>query len=87
LEYGIPVNPDNTVVDNVTSAFPAGSKYLGALIFNAHKAWSEASPAYDITYKGDTEAKKFVFKYTAPTGSCVSGQSKTIVIIVTKNMF
>jgi hypothetical protein len=89
--WSYPDDPDNTTSTNVIP-FPAGSKYLGAQIFNARKAWEEASdsssdPEYGITYKGDAEAKKFVFTYTAPSGSCVGTQSKTIVIIVTKNMF
>jgi hypothetical protein len=92
LEFGseltYPVNPNNIVSSNVRLFPSSGSIYSGARIFNAFNAWKEANdPAYDITYKGDTNAKKFVFKYTAPQGSCIEGQSRTVVIVVTENMF
>jgi hypothetical protein len=81
-----PLDPNSVIVNNV-KLYPSGSDYSGAQVFNAHKAWTEASTAYNITYKGDVYAKKFVFTYTAPaTNSCVSLQSKTIVIIVTSTL-
>jgi hypothetical protein len=81
LEY--PVNPDNTVSSNIT-VFPASSKYYGAYIFDAQKAWKEATDQeYNANYRGYSDAKKFIFRYVAPKGSCVENQSKTLVIIVT----
>jgi len=77
-----PLDPNSAIVNNV-NPYPSGSAYSGALIFNAQKAWADASTAYNITYKGDVNAKKFVFQYTPP-GSCVG--TKTIVIIVTSTM-
>jgi hypothetical protein len=77
-----PLDPNSAIVNNV-SIYPSGSAYSGARIFNAQKAWAEANSAYNITYKGDVNAKKFVFQYTPP-GSCVG--TKTIVIIVTSTM-
>ncbi|MDR2027887.1 MAG: hypothetical protein LBQ01_10110, partial [Prevotellaceae bacterium] len=59
--------------------FPASSKYFGAVVFNAQKAYGEADSSYDIIYKG-IPAKKFDFVYTA---SCISGV-KRVVLIVTE---
>jgi hypothetical protein len=76
-----PVNPDNTVSNNVKT-FPTTSKYYGSLIFNAYQAWLNAIHAdYTINYKGDADAKKFKFEYT-PSGNCVT-DIQTLVIIVT----
>jgi uncharacterized repeat protein (TIGR01451 family) len=79
--YDNTLNPDNTLIANVT-LYPTSSRFAGALIFNAAKAWRDAGPAYDMTYNGDNQAKKFVFKYTPPTGSCLT-KTRTIVIIAT----
>jgi hypothetical protein len=79
-KYDVPVNPDNTVSSNVT-VFPAGSQYSGARIFNAFKAFAEASTAYNIIYKG-VSSMKFVFRYTGHVDSCVGSQEKTVVIVV-----
>jgi uncharacterized repeat protein (TIGR01451 family) len=88
-EYGSTVNPDSYL----ESSLPAKVKrpttpsiWAGSLIFDAIAAWTDAPSGYNITYKGDTNAKKFVFRYTPQTGSCI-GQSTTIVIIVTDKMF
>jgi hypothetical protein len=84
--WSYPVNPDNTLSSNVTT-FPASSNYHGAIVFNACKAWKEASnPAYATNYKGDTDAKRFVFRYSA-ADSCIGNFSRDIVIIVTEKMF
>jgi hypothetical protein len=82
FDYSIPVNPDNTVGNNI-NVFPSSSKYAGALVFNAQKAYSEAGSGsgYDITYRG-INAKKFHFQYT---GSCIT-ETKTIVLIVTETI-
>jgi hypothetical protein len=77
LEYGTSINPDNTVSNNV-KVYALSSKYAGAHVFNAQKAYSEAGSSYDYIYQGAT-VKKFEFVYTA---SCISG-SKRVVIIVT----
>jgi hypothetical protein len=80
--YDNTVNPDNTVVSNVKT-YPASSSYNGAIIFDAYQAWVDASnPAYSTPYRGDTNAKMFVFRYTA-TGSCIGNLNKEIVIVVT----
>jgi hypothetical protein len=83
FDYSNPaVNPDNTVSNNVT-VFPSSSKYAGAVVFNAQKAYSEAGSGYgyDITYRG-INAKKFHFQYT---GSCIT-ETKRIVLIVTETI-
>jgi hypothetical protein len=81
-----PVNPENTVSSNV-KVFASNSKYHGAYIFNAQKAWQEAlNSEYDTNYNGYVDAKKFVFRYVAPQGSCVENQSKTFVIVVTEKI-
>jgi uncharacterized repeat protein (TIGR01451 family) len=79
--YDNTLNPDNTVIDN-TLLYPSSSRFAGALVFNAAKAWRDASSAYNISYNGDNQAKKFVFKYTPPAGSCLT-KTRTIVIIAT----
>jgi hypothetical protein len=78
LEYAYPINPDTTVSSYVTEYTPP-SKYAGAYVFNAQKAYNNANGSYDDTYKG-TAVKKFEFRYTGVT--CVTG-SKKIVVIVT----
>jgi hypothetical protein len=71
------VNPDETVSDNVTTSA------LDALIFNGQKAYNEATDSgYNITYKGYTNAKKFVFKYNPSSNSCINNV-QTLVIVIT----
>jgi hypothetical protein len=77
--YDATVNPDNTVSSNVKTVSPS-SLYSDALIFDAYKAWQDAGAAYDVNYKGMTNAKKFTFRYI--TGKCAHNQVKTIVIII-----
>jgi hypothetical protein len=77
LKYDVPVNPDNTVKDNIRKH--SSSEYSGSLTFNAQKAYHEAGASYDITYRG-IAAKKFNFEYT---DSCITG-TKRIVLIVTE---
>jgi hypothetical protein len=81
-----PVNPDNTISSNI-KAIPTSSAYYGALIFDAHQAWTDATDAdYSINYRGDANAKKFVFSYSV-TNSCIGTITKNIVIVVTEKMF
>ncbi|MDR0386091.1 MAG: hypothetical protein LBH60_08440, partial [Prevotellaceae bacterium] len=70
-------NPDNTVANNVR-VFGAPSKYHGALVFDAKKAYSEADAGYDIIYKG-TNAKKFNFLYT---GNCIPYKKRIVLIVI-----
>jgi hypothetical protein len=86
--WDYPVNAGNIVTNNLKI------NSSGAIIFDAYKAWQDATAAinpikiaYSIDYKGDTEAMKFVFRYTAPAGNCIGNTVKTIEIIVTKTMF
>jgi hypothetical protein len=81
-QYDNTVNPDNTVVTNVTT-YPEFSSYHGAIIFDAYQAWMDASSAYTKPYRGDANAKMFIFRYSA-TGSCVGDVNKDIVIVVTE---
>jgi uncharacterized repeat protein (TIGR01451 family) len=75
-----PDDPDNVIADNIrTSSSP--SKYAGATVFKAQKAYAEADSSYGITYRGEA-ATKFEFLYTAT--SCVS-ETKRVVLIVTEN--
>jgi hypothetical protein len=73
----------NIVKDNVKE-FVSPSKYAGAMVFNAQKAYTDADAdaddSYDITYKG-ISAKKFDFEYS---DSCVAGATKRITLIVTE---
>jgi hypothetical protein len=78
-KYASPINPDNTVSDNVTE-YTTPSKYAGAYVFNAQKAYADANTSYDYTYKG-IAGKKFVFLYDNIT--CAGNGSKQIVVIVT----
>jgi hypothetical protein len=84
--WSYPADTKNTISSNIKS-IPASSKYSGAIVFDAHKAWDEATDNnhidYAINYKGDTNAKKFVFRYTV-ADSCVGAISKNIVIVVTE---
>jgi uncharacterized repeat protein (TIGR01451 family) len=85
-EYGSTVNPDNSVVSKVKLP-TTPSIWAGARIFDAIAAWNDiTNPAYSITYKGDTNAKKFNFRYSPQSGSCIIGD-KNFVIIVTDKMF
>jgi hypothetical protein len=70
--WSYPDNDGNTVSDNV-KVYPTSSKYAGARVFNAQKAYSEAGGSYGAT------VKKFEFVYT---GTCING-SKRVVLIVT----
>jgi hypothetical protein len=83
-----PVDPGNTVSSNIRTV-PASSSYYGAEVFDAYQAWKDAQDAvYAINYRGDANARKFVFRYTAPAGdSCIGAVSKDIVIVVTEKMF
>ena len=79
--YDNTLNPDNTVSDNVT-LHPASSRFAGALTLNVAQAWRDAGSAYNMTYNGDNQAKKFVFRYTPASGSCLT-KTRTIVIVAT----
>jgi hypothetical protein len=78
-KYDEEVNPDDTVLSNVTMML-SPSIYSGAVIFNAQKAWNEAGSAYFINYKGVNNARKFTFQYKG--GICAKNLTKTIVLIV-----
>jgi hypothetical protein len=83
-----PFNPGNTVSSNMKTV-PVSSSYYGAEVFDAYQAWKDAQDAvYSINYRGDANAKNFVFRYTAPADdSCIGAVSKDIVIVVTEKMF
>jgi hypothetical protein len=87
--WSYPFDAKNTISSNILS-FPASSKYHGAKVFNAGKAWDEAiannDADYAINYKGDANARKFVFRYSV-AGSCIGAVNKDIVIIVTEHLF
>jgi hypothetical protein len=86
-KYDNSVNPDNMLFSYVKQ-LTASSDYYGALIFNAHQAWEEiTSVGYSLNYKGDENAKKFVFRYSTKTNICVGDINKDITIIVTEKMF
>jgi hypothetical protein len=74
-----PNDPDNIVFNNVKE-FAAPSKYAGAVVFNAQKAYAEANSSYDVSYKG-VSGKAFNFVYTA-SSSCFN-VTKRIVLVVT----
>jgi hypothetical protein len=83
-KYDNTVNPDNTVKSNVRG-FPQSSNYCGALMFDAYQAWADATDAgYAISYRGNANAKKFRFQYSAPN-SCIGNRIQTLVIIITDN--
>jgi hypothetical protein len=72
-------NPDNVVHDNIKE-HTSPSKYEGAIVFNAQKAYNEAGSVYDY---GSATVKKFDFVYTMPSSSCVNG-TKRVTLIVTQ---
>jgi hypothetical protein len=74
-----PKNTNNTVTNNITE-FAAPSKYAGATVFNAQKAYADADSSYDVSYKG-VSGKIFEFVYTA-SPSCFN-VTKRIVLVVT----
>jgi uncharacterized repeat protein (TIGR01451 family) len=76
--WSYPKNANSTVTNNITT-FVSPSKYAGAVVFNAQKAYAEADNSYDISYKG-VASKAFDFVYTA--SSCVN-VTKHIVLVVT----
>jgi uncharacterized repeat protein (TIGR01451 family) len=83
-KYDNTVNPTNEVLSKV-KVLTTPSKYSGALIFDAIAAWNDiATAGYTITYKGDVNAKKFVFEYTPAPTSCI-GETKRLVIVVSDN--
>jgi hypothetical protein len=82
---GDPLNPDGAL-DPYIKTFPTSSSYEGALIFDAYKAYSENSGKYGINYRGDTNAKAFVFQYKADN-TCIGDINKKIVIVITEKMF
>jgi hypothetical protein len=85
-DYDYPVNPDDMVVSKVKT-IPNTSSFFGAVVFDAYQAWVDAShTGYSINYRGDTNAKKFVFHYIA-NDTCIGAVNKEIVIIVTGTMF
>jgi hypothetical protein len=75
-------NDPDDVVDKNTKTFAAPSKYAGATVFNAQKAYADAdsNSNYDVSYK-DVSGKAFNFVYTA-SSSCFN-VTKRIVLVVT----
>lgn len=80
-EYGATVNPDATVADNVVKMSPP-SRYAGALVFNAAKAWKSAPASYSHTYRGHQDAKIFNFIYVPSTNASVSTKKKLVIVVV-----
>jgi hypothetical protein len=80
LIYDDSVNPDSTVFDNVTKIL-SPSKYAGAFIFNATKAWNTAPQSYSILYKNYNEAKIFKFIYIPPKGSTITTEKKLAIVV------
>jgi hypothetical protein len=79
--WSYPKNANNTVTNNITE-FVTPSKYAGAVVFNAQKAYADADNSYDVSYKG-VSCKAFDFVYIAsPPPSCVN-VTKRIVLVVT----
>jgi hypothetical protein len=76
--WSYPNDPDNVVFDNIRT-FPASSKYAGAVVFDARRAYAAADSNYNGSYKG-VSGKAFDFVYTA--SSCVN-VTKHIVLVVT----
>jgi hypothetical protein len=74
--WSYPNDPDGIAQNNVTK-FVSPSKYAGAMVFNAQKAYAEADDSYNIMYKG-APAKKFDFVYTA---SCVAAVKRVTLIV------
>jgi hypothetical protein len=72
-------DPDNVVTNNVKK-FAISSKYAGAMVFNAQKAYAEAGNSYDVSYKG-ISCKAFDFVYTT-SSPCVN-VTKRVVLVVT----
>ncbi|MDR1055838.1 MAG: hypothetical protein LBL90_08470, partial [Prevotellaceae bacterium] len=62
--------------------------YAGATVFNGREAYLNLSAGdYGITYQGDTDARKVVFKYKiTDTNSCLYGNEYTIEIILTSKL-
>jgi hypothetical protein len=78
---------DVPVLGSYMKVFPTSSSYYGALVFDAYQAWfDDATDSYIFPYRGDTEAKKFVFSYSA-SNTCVGNITKEIVIVVTDQAF
>jgi hypothetical protein len=75
--WSYPKNTNNTVKNNIKE-FTSPSKYAGAIVFNAQKAYAEADNSYNVSYKG-VSGKAFDFVYTA---SCIN-VTKRVVLVVT----
>jgi hypothetical protein len=71
-----PNDLDGIAQNNVTP-FVSPSRYAGAMVFNAQKAYAEANINYNIVYRG-IPAKKFDFVYTAGSAT------KRVTLIVTE---
>jgi hypothetical protein len=78
--YDATVNPDTTTADNVVEMSPP-SKYAGALIFNAAKAWDTAPAAYAKPYRGHNDAKIFKFVYLPPAKSVFTAKKKLVIVV------
>jgi hypothetical protein len=73
-------NPDNVVLNNIKE-YTSTSKYEGAIVFNAQKAYNEAGSSYD---HGSATVKKFDFVYTTTSSSSCVSETKRVTLIVTQ---
>jgi uncharacterized repeat protein (TIGR01451 family) len=84
-EWTYPNDDPGCIAQNNITPFVSPSKYAGAMMFNAQKAYAEAetNDNYSIIYKG-TPAKKFDFVYAAPSCVTATNATKQITLIVTE---
>jgi hypothetical protein len=82
--YDDTVNPDSTVFNNTTQMLPP-SKYAGATIFNATKAWETASGSYSITYRNQNSAKAFKFVYYPSAESNITQKEELVIVVYNSN--
>jgi hypothetical protein len=80
-KYDATINPDATVLNNVTVK-PSTSKHRSALIFDAVNAYEIAPVSYSKIYREHNDAKIFKFAYNASLEANVSIR-KILVIVVT----
>ena len=74
-------------LDPYMSVASSPSQFAGAYVFDASAAWSNLKSAgFGVTYNGDSNSAKFVFKYTTPVQACFSDKTRELVIIVTSKL-
>jgi hypothetical protein len=79
-KYDATVNPDATVVPNVTMK-SSTSQYAGARIFDAVNAYNTAPASYSYVYNGHTNAKIFKFEYHPSNGSNIVAKKKLVIVV------